>query len=1348
MNLPNDRQPDMHDPRANPYDQINSICESFAETWAPPSGEVNSATLAEHLHQVDEDDRPTLLRNLLHLELERRRANGQQPQLDEYLDQLPMYGALIRQVFLHSSSASQQDALDVTATLPLAQVRHLGDYRIVREIGRGGMGFVFEAVHLVRGNRVALKTLPVSDGPELYRFKREFRSIADVNHPNLVGLHELESDGSQWFITMELVDGTDFASYVRPHGTLDESRLRQSMTQLVKAVMALHAQHIIHRDLKPSNVMVTHDGRVIVLDFGLALELEQMAAARSATHIVGTPAYMAPEQAAGARITGACDWYAVGIMLYEALSGKLPFTGRSLNILQQKQQQLAPQLSAVSLPDDLCTLASRLIATKPEDRPDALEIAAALSVEGGDRTYATEERGHTLVGRERQLGELNQAFDKFQERHQPIAVFISGRSGEGKTALGTDFIKRVQKRSAVAVMSGRCYDRESMPFKALDSLIDALCSYLRSLPDVDAALLLPDDIGCLIQVFPVLNRVEIVAKVPASRTKELSDEQVRARAFLALRELLRRISSRTPIIWFIDDLQWGDADSAEVLVDVLAPPDSPAIMLIGTYRSDEADTSPFLASWQRRHHRQGIEIERRDTRVGPLNEAECHVLMVNELGRDDEVIRARSVEFARETRGNPFLLIELIGCFDPTTDSFEPMQMDEVLQRKHDRLPPESEPLLNVIAVSGQAMPLEEAAKAAGLETVPMSAISRMRSERLVRMIGSTDAARIDTYHDRIRETTLAHMDGQTRQSLHLGLARVIENQLGYDSQQYVASLQPAFPNPADAPPVLERVYDLAYHFDAAGEATSAWVYALLAAEQARRQRSTEAAAEQYAIASRNAIATAKQSTRYRIAEGFGESLMLVGQFRDATEQLNIANQQSADEHEQARIALLLGELAMKRSQIAESVEVLSGMLRQLGCRVPRSDIGFAIAAAKEAMVQIAHSCLPAAFYRSRRTRDQRSAMINQFLNAISVAYWFQSTLRLFWSHFAAMNAAERSASKSDIATVYSQHAIIITVVGLPARGQKYNELALEIYRECDDQLGVGYTHFFGGLGLFAGGNYRSAIDELIHAVRILEETGDPLYLNIGRYHIGLSHWMLGELDQAIDRLRQTFHIGLQLEDNALSHYTIDAWAKASRGKMPFQEAKSCFQSIPSDIQSTNQVFQAEGQWHLYHGRTEQAVHAFDHALDLLKQNRLFNWPTLPTVPSLVTSLRLHADAIDKLDPSQAEKIRRRALRIIRRASWVFRFFPTEQAYALREYALMLACKGATKKSLRVIEKSCSVAEKREEAFQLAESKLVRGRLRHELRYPDAASEIKDAEIELARFQSLIDAAQPERLVP
>src|SRR5262249_35029400 len=178
-------------------------------------------------------------------------------------------------------------------------------------------------------------------GVELMRFKNEFRALSDLHHTNLVSLGELIQDEGLWFFTMELVDGDDFLAHVRPHGKHDESRLRATLGQLADGLGALHRAGKVHRDIKPSNVRVTRDGRVVLLDLGLVTDAAIEGGARtSSDQVVGTATYMAPEQAQSKPVTAAADWYAVGVVLYEALTGELPFSGSPLEVLMRKQSEL------------------------------------------------------------------------------------------------------------------------------------------------------------------------------------------------------------------------------------------------------------------------------------------------------------------------------------------------------------------------------------------------------------------------------------------------------------------------------------------------------------------------------------------------------------------------------------------------------------------------------------------------------------------------------------------------------------------------------------------------------------------------------------------------------------------------------------------------------------------------------------------------------------------------------------------------------------------------------------------------------------------------------------------------
>lgn len=263
-------------------------------------------------------------------------------------------------------------------------------FAVQRCLGSGSFGTVYEAFDRERGTSVALKVLRQPDPAAIYRFKKEFRALADVTHPNLVELYELWSEGARWFFTMELVDGVDFLSHVRgetspplrvssaigPSGeseaetldvespapladrtpTLDWGRLRSSLLQLAEGLSALHASGRVHRDIKPQNVLVARDGRVVILDFGLVAELTPAPMDRSTgLHAVGTPAYMSPEQARELAVSEASDWYSVGVILYEALTGVLPFQGQTIELLARKlqEQPIPPRELAPGVPADL-----------------------------------------------------------------------------------------------------------------------------------------------------------------------------------------------------------------------------------------------------------------------------------------------------------------------------------------------------------------------------------------------------------------------------------------------------------------------------------------------------------------------------------------------------------------------------------------------------------------------------------------------------------------------------------------------------------------------------------------------------------------------------------------------------------------------------------------------------------------------------------------------------------------------------------------------------------------------------------------------------------------------------------
>src|SRR4051812_8386396 len=543
-----------------------------------------------------------------------------------------------------------------------------GPYTVQRALGKGGYGVVYQAFQADAKMHVALKSLTRADVSGVYDLKREFRTLTDLSHPNLVSLYELFAEDGQWFIAMELVNGVEFLEYVRggtpaqagsPAGVAcDLTRLEPALWQLADALCYLHAQGKLHRDIKPSNVLVTSSGHLKVLDFGLSGDV---APERDATLLVrGTPAYVSPEQANGGAATEASDWYSVGVMLFEALTGGGPVTRTHLEVLAAKQRGDAPDPAAVcpAAPEALNTLCRDLLRRDPTARPLDAEIVARLqAMRSSDAPAAPLRVGRSarpsFVGRVAQLAALNRAFELSRLGHTQT-VCVHGGSGIGKTALVGRFLKQLRDREPdVVVLEGRCYERESVPYKALDHLVDGLSRYLNALPYAEADALMPRDVGALTRLFPILRRVEVVAQAryrvpPAGNAQEL-----RRRGFAAFRELIERLSDRHSVVMVIDDLQWGDEDSAALLVDLLRTSDPPAVLFIACYRYEEMFSS---ASARTLFFTAGADVHQ--VPLGELSDAEAYEV-ASALSRIyGGTLPVEAI--VRESGGSPFLIDELV----------------------------------------------------------------------------------------------------------------------------------------------------------------------------------------------------------------------------------------------------------------------------------------------------------------------------------------------------------------------------------------------------------------------------------------------------------------------------------------------------------------------------------------------------------------------------------------------------------------------------------------------------------------------------------------------------------------
>jgi serine/threonine protein kinase len=285
--------------------------------------------------------------------------------------------------------------------MSLAPGTRLGTYEVLAPLGTGGMGQVYRALDIRLEREVAVKLLPEALGasPErLAQLEREARTLAGLNHPNIVTLFSVEDEDGLRFLTMELVEGSTLEALVVPGG-LPLSRLLELAIPLAEALVAAHARGIVHRDLKPGNLMLTPEGRLKVLDFGLA-DRAALAGPDESTlaagptgdapvsPFAGTLPYMAPEQLRGEPAAPASDLFAVGVLLFELATGRRPFTSATLPELSSAILRDDPFAAgaAAALPPALVPLLRRCLAKSAAERwPDAVALRAALgALRSGD----------------------------------------------------------------------------------------------------------------------------------------------------------------------------------------------------------------------------------------------------------------------------------------------------------------------------------------------------------------------------------------------------------------------------------------------------------------------------------------------------------------------------------------------------------------------------------------------------------------------------------------------------------------------------------------------------------------------------------------------------------------------------------------------------------------------------------------------------------------------------------------------------------------------------------------------------------------------------------------------------
>lgn len=1039
---------------------------------------------------------------------------------------------------------------------------------IVREcLGSGGMGTVYRAVDTKVGADVALKVLHLRDATGILHLKREFRALANLAHPNLIDLYELYCDESnpalpRWFFTMRLVIGEDFHTALRaapaPGSPCDFEKLRRLLPQLVSGVSALHGADKLHRDLKPSNVLVDASGQVVILDFGVAKDLHEETLEEEAE--AGTPPYMAPELYVGsAKASRETDWYSVGVLLFQVMTGQ---------IFRRGSRERASSLVA-GVPPDLDRLCADLLATEPHLRPTGPEIADRLGV---SLEPAVVDLHRTFVGRAAELDRLAALYGSLAPG-APLITTLEGPSGIGKTALAHHFAALVQRRYGALVLKSRCYEREMVPFKAIDAIIDELSEELahgEHDPELD-----PKDAACAVRVFPVLGRVRAFA-VADDPLPDTTAQKIRERGFEALARQIERLARSRGVLLLIDDAQWGDPDSAKFLAALLMVATSARLMLLVTHRSRERADGVMQRALLERLRAAQAPFRLEAIELPVMSRDESRKLAETMTGSADSA----SDRLLEESGGLPLFVCELANLSARAPSDGAPPSINGMLESRIQRLPNRARSLLEVLAVASRPIERRLALEAADVPLEDIATLHVLDVGRLATTNVGPSGSRLETYHDRIREGIIERLSRDRIRELHVRLAETLERA-------------------GDAEPEW-----LLVHYLGAGRQVLARRAARDAAERADRALAFDHAAALY----RQILELDPEAAdRWELSEKMGNALANAGRSGLAAEAFDQATQwhvagNDSDAATLLRLRHRAAEHYLQSARADQGIEVIKSVLREQGLAFPSSNgrASLTILGSRLRLMAKGYD------FRRSHVKDPalEASLESLFVASKSLAFVSPLPATLFACNLAlkSFEAGHGRYLACALSIVASQDTMM-EVDYLYRRAERLLELVARVAGESGDAYELGFYH----LGRAATAWFRGRFAEAVSS----SEAAFELFSSLGRsasYEIAVSHlWglhslgMTGNLRKLAQRTNDVRRDALERGDifcerNAVLGQGVLVRLASDEPELALQRAEAAMQVPPPEFAVHNYHFlvtRAYVEWYL--GRPERA---WQHVVD------------------------------------------------------------------------------------------------------------------------------------------------------
>jgi serine/threonine protein kinase/tetratricopeptide (TPR) repeat protein len=953
----------------------------------------------------------------------------------------------------------------------------VGPYLRQELLGEGGMGVVYRAVHRDTGRIVALKTVRQVEKPDLREaLRREIRALSSLHHDGVVsildsGVEKLTPWFAMEYLERRTVDDFHAALWgnrpergevttlvAMPDGRQPGEPPRSArgagppraaaggrlpevlalIQRISEALGYVHGEGLVHRDLKPENVFLRPDGRPVLVDFGLTAWFGGTGSERleAGKRRAGTAAFMAPEVLRGEPMDARADLYSLGCLFYLLVTGELPFVGASAQDvakMHQEREPVPPGALVAGLPPSIDALIMGLLAKAPEERTghaqDVIDGLAPLlpgtAVEADGRSKRFYLYRPRLAGRDELRAELDVHVARLKAGAGGL-VFLGGESGAGKTFLANDLATRAE-RLGVKVLTGECEplgasggpglrDERSVSLHPFRQFLAAVADRCVQAGEAAERRPLAAHAAALARYHRPF--AELAPPPPAGAVAELEGEEVRSGGIAAMASTLAAFAAQQPLLLILDDLQWADALSLDLLryltAEFLA---AHALLLVCTYRPEEvgADLASLLARADARRlalERLGHEAVARQVQ-DMLALAAAPAALVTFLHENSEGVPFFIAEYLRAAMEKEILhrhagrwVVSTTGeSLDKLGSALDlPRSLHDLVAARLRRLSPQGGAMAAAAAVLGRELDADMLDEAAA--QTPDQFVAGLTELVRLQILEQRAPGRYRFVHDKLREIAYQQTDAATRRRLHARVAEVLERH---------------GENP-DAYPALAR------HFRNAGETTKAAHYSRLAGRQAWMKGAFQDAREHLTRALE--LAPSRDAGEATLGERLSEA---------------------QTRHWLASALFCSGDIDDAIERFRESL----AWLRR--GRLPRTPAGWARFIAALAVQQLWQRWLPSALYESRPgLRRDLIAEAAQVSVRLSWSFAFRYRMReMLASVLLGANLSDRASALGPRATAHAALGCFLGHLGLRRVAARYFDRARQNAQASGDAMAV-----------------------------------------------------------------------------------------------------------------------------------------------------------------------------------------------------------------------------------------------------------------------------------------------------